>query len=134
MNVSDVPVITPDVESETAIYLRSVMGGVDVRADLAHWDSKTEVVHVHRVGGGRDRFTDRARIAVDVKAATRDRAYELASEARGWLLAMPAKRGNARTREELGPTYLPVPGELPTVATTWVISMTGTQTPGGDPP
>lgn len=132
MNVSDVPVITPDVESETAIYLRSVMGGVDVRADLAHWDSKTEVVHVHRVGGGRDRFTDRARIAVDAKATTRDRAYELANDARSWLLAMPVKCGNARTREELGPTYLPVPGELPTVATTWVISMTAT-TPGGDP-
>lgn len=126
MNVSPVPVAVGDAESLTAVFLRSVMVGVDVRADLtAGWDGSTPVVHVHRMGGPRDRFRDRARIAVDARAATRDSAFALANTARAWLLAWPAQPGTAcrGSREELGPTYLPVTGELPTVATTWVITI-----------
>lgn len=125
MNVSSTPVELGDAEALTAIYLRSVMDGVDVRADLAHWDGKAAVVHVHRVGGPRDRFRDRARIAVDAKAPTRDAAFALANSARAWLQAWPAQTGTAcrGSSEELGPTYLPVKGEFPTVALTWVITI-----------
>lgn len=124
MNVDQSPVVTVDVETQTALYLRSVLpGGTDVRADLSGWDGTTSVLHVHRVGGVRDRFTDRARVAVDAHAPTRDLAWALANAARAWLIAMPAKRRNARTSEELGPIYLPTIGELSTIAMTWLISI-----------
>jgi hypothetical protein len=83
------------------------------------------VIHVHRVGGPSDRFRDRARIAVDAKASTRDAAFALITSARAWLRAWPARPGTAcrGSSEELGPTYLPVTGELATVAMTWVITI-----------
>lgn len=123
MNVSPTPVDVGDAESETAIYLRSVLDD-DVRTDLSGWDGTTAVVHVHRVGGSRDRFMDRARIAVDVHGVDRDSAFATANNARGWLQAWPAMGGPCRTSsEELGPTSLPVENELPTVVLTWAISI-----------
>lgn len=127
MNVSPDPFELGDAEALTAIYLRSVMPeGTDVRADLTvGWDGTTDVIHVHRVGGPSDRFRDRARIAIDAKAHTRDAAFALITTARGWLRAWPARPGTScrGSSEELGPTYLPVTGELPTVAMTWVITI-----------
>lgn len=125
MNVSPTPVLVGDAESLTAVFLRDQMTTIsDVRADLSGWDGTTAVLHVHRVGGARDRFSDRARIAVDVHAPTRDAAFAAANEARGWLQAWPALGGACHgSREELGPTSLPVEGELPIVAMTWVVSI-----------
>lgn len=124
MNVSPTPVVLGDAEAATAIYLRDTLTGWDVRADLSTWDGTTDVVHVHRVGGSRDRFVDRARIAIDVHAATRDSAFAVANTIRGLLQAWPALGGPCKaSREELGPTSLPVENELPTVAMTWVVSI-----------
>ena len=123
MNVSPTPVDLGDVESLTAIYLRDAIDPTPVRSDLAGWDGTTPVVHVHRVGGRRDRFTDRARIAIDVHAATRDAAFTIANTARGLLQAWPALGDCRGTSEELGPTSLPVEAELPIVAMTWAVSI-----------
>jgi hypothetical protein len=128
MNVSPTPVDLGDAESQTAIYLRASMGSapgdVDVRTDLSTWDGTTAVLHVHRVGGSRDRFIDRARIAIDAHGEDRDTAFALANEARGLLQAWPATAGLCRgSSEELGPTSLPVEAELPTVAMTWAVSI-----------
>jgi hypothetical protein len=124
MNVSPTPIVLGDAEAATAIYLRAQLTGWDVRADLSAWDGTTNVVHVHRVGGSRDRFIDRARIAIDVHAVTRDTAMATANTIRSLLQAWPAAGSPCRgTREELGPTSLPVESELPTVAMTWVVSI-----------
>lgn len=124
MNVSPTPVDLGDAESETAIYLRGAMTGTDVRSDLSTWDGDTAVLHVHRVGGSRDRFTDRARIAIDAHAVTRDAAFSLANTARGLLQAWPATGSVCRgSSEELGPTSLPVEAELPTVVMTWAVTI-----------
>jgi hypothetical protein len=123
MNVSPTPVVLEDPEAATAVFLRERLDA-DVRTDLSTWDGTTPVVHVHRVGGGRDRFVDRARIAVDVHHHTRDAAFDVASTTRAWLQAWPALGGPCRgSAEELGPTSLPVENELPTVVMTWVVSI-----------
>lgn len=124
MSVSPDPVVLRDAESETALYLRDVLETVDVRTDVTGWDGTSTLVRVMRVGGRRDRFRDTARIAVDVHAPTRDEAFSLANEVRGWLLAWPARGGVCRgvPREEFGPVALPVSkAEIPTVAMTWVV-------------
>jgi hypothetical protein len=124
MNVSPTPVDLGDVESETAIFLRAEMTPADVRTDLSTWDGSTDVLHVHRVGGSRDRFRDTGRIAIDAHAADRDTAFALANTARGLLQAWPALGDPCRgSSEELGPTSLPVEAELPTVVMTWVVSI-----------
>lgn len=124
MNVSPTPNVLADAESATATFLRAQLEDVDVRANLSTWDGTTTVVHVHRVGGTRDRFVDRARLAVDVHAPDRDTAFGIANDARGWLLAWPALGGSCRgAEEELGPTELPTTNELPIVAMTWVVSI-----------
>lgn len=125
MNVDPTPVVLGDAESATAIFLREQMTTItDVRADLSDWDGTTPVVHVRRLGGARDRFIDRARIGIDVHAATRDAAFAAANEARGWLQAWPALRAGCRgSREELGPSSLPIENELPIVTVTWVVSI-----------
>jgi hypothetical protein len=124
MNVDPTPVVLGDAESATALFLRERLEDVDVRADLSTWPGTTTVVHVHRVGGVRDRFIDTARIAIDVHAPDRDTAFGIASDARAWLQAWPALGGPCRrSSEELAPTSLPVENELPIVAMTWVVSI-----------
>lgn len=124
MNVSSTPLVLGDAEASTATFLRTQLVSVDVRADLDTWDGTTTVVHVHRVGGARDRFRDRARLAIDVHAPTRDAAFTLASTIRALLQAWPALAGDCRgSSEELGPTSLPVEAELPTVVMTWAVSI-----------
>ena len=124
MNVSPDPVMVGDAESATALYLRAAMPTVDVRTDLSTWDGTSSVLHVHRVGGRRDRFIDTARIAVDAHAIDRDTAFAMVNTARALLQAWPAAGGACRfSSEELGPTSLPVEAELPTVVLTWVVSI-----------
>jgi len=124
MNVDTVPVILGDAESATALWLRAALVNVDVRSNLSTWAGGTPVVHVYRVGGSRDRFIDRARIAIDVHHVDRDSAFATVNAIRGHLQAWPAAGGPCReSHEELGPTSLPVESELPIVTVTWVVSI-----------